>query len=82
MKSENFKGEIIMNGTCTACGQPCQVSIIDFGIGSYEYWGALGIDIQLEAVSDCCEEPAVDHNNNIITVQMIQFEQAVARAGY
>lgn len=71
-----------MIGKCTACGQPCEVGIIDNGIGSYEYWGSKEVDIQLEAVSNCCEAPAVDHNNNIITVQMIKSEQAVARAGY
>jgi hypothetical protein len=40
---------------CEACGQPCRVTTVDYGIGTYEYWGAPGFDVQLCDVSDCCE---------------------------
>ncbi len=40
---------------CCACKQECNVIEVDFGIGAYEYWGAKGVDIQIEEVSDCCE---------------------------
>jgi hypothetical protein len=33
---------------------------VDFGIGSYEYWGAKGVDIRIEEVSSCCEEDWTD----------------------
>ena len=33
---------------------------VDEGIGSYEYWGAKGVDIQLVEVSDCCGEEVTD----------------------
>jgi hypothetical protein len=64
-----------MIGKCTACGQPCEVCIIDYGIGPYEYWGAPGVDVQLMAVSDCCEAPAVDDTGNQITVQNVKDEE-------
>jgi len=59
-------------GKCTACDEPCNVITINFGIGSYEFWGAAGVDKQIEAVSDCCEAPAVDLIGHDITVQMIR----------
>ena len=40
---------------CTACGDPCEVVTVDFGIGAYEYWGAPGFDSQPAEVSQCCE---------------------------
>lgn len=40
---------------CEECGKPCKVVNVDFGIGAYEYWGAKGNDVRIEAVSDCCE---------------------------
>lgn len=40
---------------CKECHTQCQVITVDFGIGSYEYWGAPGVDIQLAEVSNCCE---------------------------
>jgi|688.fasta_scaffold2595658_2 hypothetical protein len=44
---------------------------VDFGIGSYEYWGAPGVDVQWAWVTRCCEadpepfwpEPNPDHIN-------------------
>jgi hypothetical protein len=29
---------------------------IDEGIGKYEYWGAIGNDVQIVDVSPCCHE--------------------------
>lgn len=43
--------------TCPRCGEECQGSWEDFGRGRYEYWGAPGVDIQMEYVSTCCEAP-------------------------
>lgn len=68
-----------MKGTCKACGEPCNVVLIDFGIGSYEFWGAQGTDIQIEAVSDCCEDTVVDDDNKEITVQMVKEEEQLDR---
>lgn len=40
---------------CPACGQECQGSWEDFGIGRYDYWGAPGVDVRMAYVSTCCE---------------------------
>lgn len=40
---------------CGSCGEPCRPIDVDFGIGSYEYWGSKGVDINVQTVSDCCE---------------------------
>jgi hypothetical protein len=37
---------------------------VDFGIGSYEYWGAKGVDIDLQEVSDCCEADWTEEDPN------------------
>ena len=48
------------SGYCSDCGQECTVGVIDEGIGSYEYWGAKGVDVRLVEVSDCCEAEVLD----------------------
>lgn len=40
---------------CGACGDPCRVTTVDFGIGDYEYCGARGVHRDLREVSACCE---------------------------
>ena len=67
-----------MIGKCTECGQPCNIILLDIGIGAYEYWGSKEYDIQIEAVSDCCEAPAVDINNNLITEKMVADQEKAA----
>ncbi len=43
--------------TCTECGEPCNASWEDFGIGSYEFWGQKCTQTDWQFVSDCCEAP-------------------------
>ena len=65
-----------MFGICSDCKEPCEVIIVDSGIGSYEYWGAKGTDVQLEAVSNCCNAPAyIDSSKDFVTVSMIKEEE-------
>jgi hypothetical protein len=47
-------------GYCACCGKECTATVIDEGIGHYEYWGAKGVDIRLSEVSDCCEAEVLD----------------------
>jgi len=61
-----------MIGKCTKCYEACNVVVADFGIGSYEYWGATGTDIQIEVFSDCCEAPVLDINYKLITPEMVK----------
>jgi hypothetical protein len=44
----------LIEETCPCCKQPCYLSIIDDGIGHYEFWGMPGYDSRLLVVSDCC----------------------------
>lgn len=48
--AENFCGEYI----CNECGEMCQPTAVDDGIGPYEFWGAKGNDSNISVVSDCC----------------------------
>lgn len=66
-----------MIGKCTECGQPCNVIPVDFGIGAYEFWGAKSIDVQIEAVSDCCDAPAVNALGHLITIQNVKDQERV-----
>jgi len=50
----------IETGWCSHCKKPCDIIGIDNGIGAYEFWGHKGRDVQIDAVSDCCEEPVLD----------------------
>lgn len=47
---------------CSECNRECFIETVDFGIGPYEYWGAVGCDVQLADVSDCCEADVIDFN--------------------
>lgn len=64
-----------MIGICSNCKEPCEVNIVDIGIGQYEYWGAKGRDVQLEALSTCCDAPAYwSELEEFITVADIKEE--------
>ena len=41
---------------CPACGvcDP-EMTMVDFGIGAYEYWGAPGYHVDEHLVTRCCE---------------------------
>jgi hypothetical protein len=40
---------------CDVCGRSCQLKLVDFGIGPYEFWGAKGTHTDYAWASDCCE---------------------------
>ena len=52
---DSQKEWIAMTEYCGECKQECVVITVDYGIGSYEFWGARGCDTQLALVSNCCE---------------------------
>jgi hypothetical protein len=61
-----------MDGICSECKEPCEAIILDFGIGSYEYFGAVGNHKQLAVVSNCCEAPVyINSSMELITIEMI-----------
>lgn len=65
-----------MIGICSSCKEPCEVIVVDFGIGHYEYWGFPGYDQQIEVVSNCCEAPVYwKGTKTFITIQDIKDEK-------
>ena len=52
-------------GTCSECGEPCAGVWQDLGIGSYEYHGYKGYDVQWCWVSECCEADVHDLDGNV-----------------
>ena len=53
---------IKLDELCEGCGQPAETSDVDFGIGAYEYWGAPGVDVNVQNVTDCCEMSLVSNS--------------------
>lgn len=53
-----------MDHYCEECGRPCQVIVVDKGIGLYEYAGAVGNHRDLREVSDCHEARIYSTTNN------------------
>ena len=51
---------------CTECGEPCEGTKADFGIGPYEYWGAMCVDTNIQFVSKCCEAEMRDDAGDLI----------------
>lgn len=43
-------------GVCEGCGRECDIVDVDYGIGSYEYWGFRGVHHQYAPGSSCCGE--------------------------
>ena len=40
---------------CSQCKEQCNVTLIDLGIGPYEFWGQPGVHEDMCVVSTCCE---------------------------
>jgi len=55
----------VAEGICSECQRPTRFKIEDFGIGSYEYWGARGVHHDYQWTSECCDAPPVDNTLNI-----------------
>lgn len=45
---------------CPFCHKQVTTTVIDFGIGAYEYWGAPGVDKDLQEVCPECEAHVSD----------------------
>lgn len=45
---------------CSECHKPCDGEMVDFGIGSYEFWGATSVDSHITEVSECCMGDLLD----------------------
>lgn len=54
---------------CSECRQLCHDVERDFGVGTYEYWGATGVDSRVARVSECCD-------GDLLTPE--EFEELIA----
>jgi hypothetical protein len=59
MLGNNYESEDLASGFCSECGKPCQEELRDFGIGTYEYWGAVGCHQDWRRCSPCCEAEVI-----------------------
>ena len=53
-------------GICSDCGKACHAKMIDFGIGSYEFWGARGVHTDFHPASPCCEVEVVEGGESVV----------------
>lgn len=60
-------------GYCDCCGEFCTPEWEDFGIGSYEYWGARGTHVDWQLVSPCC---GADVHPELIETEFHKSQQA------
>jgi hypothetical protein len=44
-----------MKSYCAECHKECDTVELDYGFGSYEFWGARGTHSNIQTVSTCCE---------------------------
>ena len=51
-------------GVCSECGKYCSAILLDFGIGSYEYWGSQDYEEHWRWVSPCCEAEVVESEDD------------------
>jgi len=69
---------------CGECKNECGVHAEDFGIGSYEAWGAKGFDSRMGLSSDCCDGEVFEDEECTIESDYNEwaFEEAACRADY
>ena len=65
---------------CKCCGDECEVIEFDAGIGSYEFWGSVGNDVQMCLGSSCCEAEVVDENGD--EVEMSEYIETCEEGDY
>jgi len=60
MSHRHYDHEDMPSGICSDCGDACTAVVRDFGIRSYEFWGARGTHHDYQQVSPCCEAEIVE----------------------
>jgi len=54
------------SGICSECGNACTATVIDDGIGPYEFWGERGVHHDYHQVSPCCEAEVVEGGEKLV----------------
>lgn len=55
-----------VEGICSECGNACRATMVDFGIGPYEYWGSKCVHVDLRPASPCCEAEVVEGGETVV----------------
>ncbi len=63
---------------CGECKEECNPTVIDEGIGSYEFWGAKCVDTRLFLVSCCCEGTVYSDPKCTEELSIYEFERWIA----
>lgn len=58
--------EDMADGICSDCGRACTATMVDFGIGPYEFWGDRGVHHDYHAASPCCEAEVVEGGEKVV----------------
>lgn len=53
-------------GICEGCGNFCQATVVDMGIGPYEFWGERGVHHDYHDLSPCCHRSLVEGGEKLI----------------
>lgn len=62
-------GVVTVCGFCSACRQPCEAHVMDFGLGWYEYWGYKCYDTNKQVVSKCCDATVMENEECTINYE-------------
>jgi len=62
----HFDPDDMPSGICDSCGEPCTATVVDNGIGPYEFWGSRGVHHEYATVSPCCEAEVVEGDGRVI----------------
>lgn len=50
---------------CLYCGNECKAGAVkDYGNGETEFWGSVQNDSEMVPVSECCDEPVEESDDN------------------
>lgn len=61
-----YHEEEMPHGICEACGSECTATVVDNGIGAYEFWGSRGVHHDYRQCSPCCEAEVVEGGEKIV----------------
>ena len=51
-----YEEDLATEAYCVGCREKCETTIVDIGIGSYEFWGHRGIHRDERELSVCCHD--------------------------
>lgn len=58
--------EDMPSGICDSCGEECTATVVDEGIGPYEFWGSKGTHHDYHVCSPCCNAEVVPGGSKLL----------------